>query len=63
MNDRLNKIRRVVGVTTKGSKYLLLKNHQDLSETQQEQLEQVLSQWEHPILEKRKNLFASYNRE
>jgi len=44
VNDRLNKIRRAVGVTAKGSKYLLLKNYQGLSETQQEQLEQILSQ-------------------
>lgn len=44
VNDTLNKIRRRVGVTAKGSKYLLLKNNQDLTETDQEQLEQILSQ-------------------
>jgi len=42
--DRLNKIRRLVGVTTKGSKYLLLKNHQNLTESDKVQLEQILSQ-------------------
>lgn len=44
VNDTLNKIRRCVGVTAKGSKYLLLKNNQDLTETDQEQLEQILNQ-------------------
>lgn len=44
VNETLNKIRRGVGVTSKGSKYLLLKNHQDLSKSDQEQLEQILSQ-------------------
>jgi len=39
-----DEVDRVVGVTVKGSKYLLLKNYQDLSETDQEQLEQILSQ-------------------
>jgi transposase len=31
-------------VKTKGSKYLLLKNHQDLTESDIAQLEQILSQ-------------------
>jgi transposase len=42
--ETLNKIRRLVGVKTKGSKYLLLKNHQDLTESDKAQLEQILSQ-------------------
>ena len=33
-----------MGVTAKGSKYLLLKNNQDLTKTDQEQLEQILNQ-------------------
>jgi hypothetical protein len=44
VNDTLNKIRRCVGVTAKGSKYLLLKNHQNLTETDQQKLEQILRQ-------------------
>lgn len=44
INDRLNKIRRPAGVTTKGSKYLLLKNQVDLSEKELQQLEEVWQQ-------------------
>jgi transposase len=44
VNDTLNKIRRGVGVTAKGSKYLLLKNNQYLTGTDQEQIEKILSQ-------------------
>jgi len=33
-----------VGVTTKGSKYLLLKNNKDLTKTDKEQLEKILNQ-------------------
>jgi transposase len=42
--ETLNKIRRLLGIKTKGSKYLLLKNHQDLTESEPAQLEQILSQ-------------------
>ena len=42
--EKLNKIRRLVGVTAKSSKYLLLKNHQDLTESDKDKLEQNLSQ-------------------
>lgn len=43
VNDALNKIRKKAGVTVKGSKHLLLKNFEDLTEKQQLELEQVLS--------------------
>lgn len=44
VNERLNKIRRLAKVTTKGSRYLLLKNHQDLTESEQAALELILNQ-------------------
>lgn len=43
VNDALNKIRVKAGVTVKGSKYLLLKNFEELTEEQKPKLEQVLS--------------------
>lgn len=42
--ETLNKIRRLVGVTVKRSKYLLMKNHQDLTEFDKIELEKLLSQ-------------------
>jgi transposase len=44
VNERLNKIRCLLGVTTKGSKYLLLKKHSDLTEQEKNQLELILNQ-------------------
>jgi transposase len=41
--ETLNKIRRLVGVTVKGSKYILMKNHQDLTEFDKIELEKILS--------------------
>lgn len=43
VNKELNLIRKVVGVTDKFSKYLLLKNFGDLYEEQKEQLKEILS--------------------
>lgn len=44
VNDALNKLRKLLGINTKKSKYLLLKNFKDLSEENKQELEQVLSQ-------------------
>lgn len=44
VNQRLNKIRILAKVTTKGSRYLLLKNHQDLTESEKASLELILNQ-------------------
>jgi transposase len=44
VNQELNQLRKVFGVTTKGSKYLLLKNGIELDEEQQQKLEAILSQ-------------------
>ncbi|MFB2881898.1 ISL3 family transposase, partial [Floridanema aerugineum] len=44
LNRGLNKIRRLVKVTTKGSRYLLLKNRQDLTSSEQLALLEVLNQ-------------------
>ena len=43
VNDALNKLRRLLGITTRRSKYLLLKNFAELSEEKKQELEQVLS--------------------
>lgn len=43
VNDALNKLRRLLGITTRRSKYLLLKNFPELSEEKKQELEQVLS--------------------
>lgn len=44
VNEELNKLRKKVGVNTKGSKYLLLKNQADLNAEQIVKLELILSQ-------------------
>jgi transposase len=44
VNEALNKMRKQVGVKLKGSRFLLLKNSQDLTELETEQLEQLLNQ-------------------
>ncbi len=44
LNRGLNKIRRLAKVRTKGSRYLLLKNHQDLTSSEQLALLEVLNQ-------------------
>ncbi len=44
VNDALNKLRKLLGINTQKSKYLLLKNFKDLSESNKQELEQVLSQ-------------------
>jgi transposase len=43
VNSELNKLRKTVGMTLRGSRYLLLKNQADLTEEQCLKLEQVLS--------------------
>ena len=42
VNNELNKLRKTVGMTLRGSRYLLLKNQTDLSEEQRLQLELIL---------------------
>ena len=42
VNKELNFLRKTVGVTDKSSKYLLLKNFEDLNEEEREKLEQFL---------------------
>ena len=42
VNQELNNLRKTVGMTLRGSRYLLLKNQDNLSKEQQLQLEQVL---------------------
>jgi transposase len=44
VNHELNQLRKQVGIRTRGSRYLLLKNRTDLTLEQQCELEQVLSQ-------------------
>jgi transposase len=44
VNDRLNQIRATVGVKAQGSRYLLLKNQADLTESEKVRLDAVLSQ-------------------
>lgn len=44
VNERLNKIRRLVGVKAQGSQYLLLKNKIDLTESEKIRLDAILSQ-------------------
>lgn len=44
VNRCLKKIRRLAKVTTKGSRYLLLKNYQDLTESEQLSLAEILNQ-------------------
>lgn len=43
VNSELNKLRKTVGMTVRGSRYLLLKNQADLTQKQCLKLEQVLS--------------------
>lgn len=43
VNEELNKIRKQVNVFERGSKFLLLKNGQDLSEEQKQKLEDILN--------------------
>jgi len=42
VNDALNKLRILLGITDRNSKYLLLSNFENLSKKQQQELEQVL---------------------
>lgn len=42
VNDELNKIRRQVGVFDRGSKFILLKNSEDLNEAETQKLEELL---------------------
>lgn len=42
VNDELNKIRKQAEVTKKGSKFILLKNGEDLTEEQQTKLDEIL---------------------
>ncbi|NER93135.1 MAG: ISL3 family transposase [Symploca sp. SIO1B1] len=44
VNERLNKIRRLVGVKAQGSKYLLLKNQVNLTESEKVELDAILNQ-------------------
>ncbi len=44
VNDELNKMRKRLGITNRKSKYLLLKNAEDLTPEKQAELEQVLTQ-------------------
>lgn len=46
LNEGLNKLRNLLGIKTKGSRYLLLKNFEELTEEQKEQLASVLNQSE-----------------
>ena len=43
VNLELNSIRKLVGITDKHSKYLILKNSEDLNEEEKEKLQQILS--------------------
>lgn len=43
VNDELNKIRKQADVTNKGSKFILLKNGEDLTEEQQIKLDSILN--------------------
>ena len=43
INEELNKIRKLVLVTDKGSKFILLKNGEDLTEEEKVKLEDILS--------------------
>lgn len=42
--QRLNKLRQVVGIKAKGSRFLLLKKYSDLTEKETAKLKQVLAQ-------------------
>jgi transposase len=44
VNERLNKIRRLVGVKAQGNKYLLLKNQADLTQEEKVRLDAILAQ-------------------
>jgi transposase len=44
VNQRLNKLRQIVGIKAQGSRFLLLKNSQDLSPEENQKLQQILSQ-------------------
>ena len=46
LNEGLNKLRKLLGIKVKKSRYLLLKNFEELTEEQKEQLESVLNQSE-----------------
>jgi len=43
VNSEMNKLRQMVGMTLRGSRYLLLKNQVNLTEEQRLKLEQILS--------------------
>ena len=43
VNLELNCIRKIVGITDKHSKYLILKKSGDLNEDEKDQLQQILS--------------------
>jgi transposase len=42
VNQELNKIRKQAGVLNRGSKFLLLKNHENLTQEETQKLEQIL---------------------
>jgi transposase len=44
VNQRLNKLRQIVGIKAQGSRFLLLKNSQNLTEEENQKLEQILEQ-------------------
>ncbi|MFB2881392.1 transposase [Floridanema aerugineum] len=44
VNQRLNKLRQIVGIKAKGTRFLLLKNSSDLTEESNQKLEQILAQ-------------------
>ncbi|HBE35391.1 MAG TPA: ISL3 family transposase [Cyanobacteria bacterium UBA11368] len=44
VNQRLNKLRQIVGIKAQGSRFLLLKNSSDLTELETQKLEQILAQ-------------------
>ena len=46
LNQQLNKLRNLLGIKTKGSRYLLFKNFEELTEEQKDQLASVLNQSE-----------------
>lgn len=44
VNQRLNKLRQIVGIKVQGSRFLLLKNLEDLTEEENQKLQQTLEQ-------------------
>ena len=74
LNQQLNKLRNLLGIKTKGSRYLLLKNFEELTAEQKSQLASVLNQSEilkiayelksefRSIYERSKTVKSGYNR-